>query len=71
MWQIFEALRPAWRVFLGLASKESRLSGEMAEGERGVCVSVSVCARVCVCGVGSWKSRGLQNKQAACLRLPL
>lgn len=25
---------------------------------------------VCVCDAGSWKSRGLQNKQAACLRLP-
>ena len=23
-----------------------------------------------VCDVDSWKSRGLQNKQAACLRLP-
>lgn len=23
-----------------------------------------------MCDVGSWKSRGLQNKQAACLRLP-
>lgn len=27
----------------------------------------SVCS---ICDVGSWKSRGLQNKQAACLRLP-
>lgn len=23
-----------------------------------------------MCDAGSWKSRGLQNKQAACLRLP-
>ncbi len=35
---------------------------------RVLCVCLYVC--LCVCDVGSWKSRGLQNKQAACLRLP-
>lgn len=68
-WETFDALQLERRVFLGLRSNESRSSrgkkkNRQREGER----ESAVCVRVC--DVGSWKSRGLQNKQAACLRLP-
>lgn len=46
VWEIFDALQPARRVFLGLRSKESRLSRERAERVRRERVRM---LRVCVC----------------------
>ena len=50
VWEIFDALQPARRVFLGLGSKESRSSRERVERMRRERVRMQrVCVCVCVC----------------------